>query len=93
MADAAGTSVGTDVAKEALPNDERFDRREAAAPLLRAVEELAGRLGRPVDEMEQLTLGEIAALAAATYGPDLPEFWRVWNDWNRPDQEQPMGDL
>jgi hypothetical protein len=80
---------------DASPNDERFNRKESAGtPLFAAVEELC-RLnpGRSLDDMERLTLGEIFAIAAGTYGGELPEFWRIWQDWNRPDLQQPMGDL
>jgi hypothetical protein len=79
---------------EELPNDDRFSRRECAGtPLLAAVEELAQRTGRTLDHMELLTLGEIAEQAEDHYGDPLPEFWRVWIDWNQPGQAQPMGDL
>jgi hypothetical protein len=80
---------------EPTPNDDRFNRREAnGTPLAAAVDDLC-RLnpGYPIARMEQMTLGEIAALARATYGNRLPEFWRIWNDWNQPGLEQPMGDL
>ncbi|HUY32386.1 MAG TPA: hypothetical protein VMV69_06365 [Pirellulales bacterium] len=77
------------------PNDERFNRKEAAGtPLMSAVEELCRRNpGYTPAGMEQMTLGEIVELARETYGDRLPEFWRIWNDWNQPGLEQPMGDL
>lgn len=76
------------------PNDDRFNRREATGtPLFRAVEELGRLSSTSLEEMEQLTLGEIYQMAEAAYGDELPEFWRIWADWNRPDQVQPMGDL
>lgn len=77
------------------PNDDHFSRKEAAGtPLFEAVAELCRRNpDRTLDEMESLTLGEIFALAETTYGRQLPEFWRIWADWNRSGQEQPMGDL
>lgn len=81
--------------RDPSPNDDRFDRKEAAGtPLLAAIEELC-RLnpGRTLDDMERLTLGEIFAIAVETYRGGLPEFWRVWQDWNQSGLEQPMGDL
>lgn len=76
-----------------LPNDDRFCRRETAGtPLLAAVDELALRTGRSLEEMELLNLGEIADMAVDHYGRGLPEFWRIWIDWNQPGQSQPMGD-
>jgi len=81
--------------RDPSPNDDRFDRKEAAGtPLLAAIEELC-RLnpGRSLADMERLTLGEIFAIAVETYRGGLPEFWRVWQDWNQPGLEQPMGDL
>ena len=81
--------------RDPLPNDDRFNRQEAAGtPLLAAIEELC-RLnpGRSLDDMEQLTLGEIFAIAVETHAGELPEFWRIWQDWNQPGLQQPMGDL
>ncbi len=80
---------------EPSPNDDRFCRREAAGtPLLAAVEELCRlNAGETLEAMERRTLGEIFAIACHTYGDALPEFWRVWEDWNRPGMQRPMGDL
>jgi hypothetical protein len=77
------------------PNDDRFNRHEAAGtPLLVAIEELC-RLNpdETLAAMEERTLGQIFHIAVQTYGEALPEFWRIWQDWNRPDLRQPMGDL
>jgi hypothetical protein len=81
--------------RDPSPNDERFNRKEAAGtPLLAAIEELCRLNPRhSLDGMEQLTLGEIFAIAVETYRGRLPEFWRVWQDWNQPGLQQPMGDL
>jgi hypothetical protein len=79
---------------EYLPNQDRFDRHEArGTPLLAAVNELCLRLEKSLDDMEKLTLGEVYELAESCYPDGLPEFWRIWADWNLPDQEQSMGDL
>jgi hypothetical protein len=77
-----------------LPLDEEFFRRSTAPPpYLRAVEQLVADSGRSWDEFEQLTPSQIYQVAQATYGDELPEFWRVWRDWHDGDQVQPMGDL
>ena len=82
------------MADDQLPNDDRFNRKEAGTPLLSAVEDLCRRNpAYTLSRMEKMTLGEIAELARATYGTRLPEFWRIWNDWNQSGLEQPMGDL
>ena len=58
------------------------------------MDELAVRLGRTSDDMDQMTLGEGFRLACEAYGARLPEFWVIWNDWNTaPEDPQPMGDL
>lgn len=77
-----------------LPNQDHFDRLEACGtPLLAAVNELCLRLGKSLDDMERLTMGEVYELAESVYTDELPEFWRIWADWNLPDQQQPMGEL
>ena len=79
----------------ALPENEHFNRRDGAnsRALLAALDELRLRTGKSLDDLEQLTMRQIYSLAEETYGADLPEFWRIWSDWNRPGQIQPMGDL
>ncbi len=80
--------------QEYLPNDDHFDRHEArGTPLLAAVNELCQHLDKSLEEMEELTMGEVFLLAQKVHGRELPEFWRIWADWNLPGQEQPMGDL
>jgi hypothetical protein len=83
------------MADHTSPNDDLFSRKEAAGtPLMSAVEELCRRNpGYSLAGMEQMTLGEIFDLARETYSEQLPEFWRIWNDWSQPGLEQPMGDL
>jgi hypothetical protein len=78
-----------------LPGDGLFDRRDAAntTALMAAIDHLRKAAGRTLDDLEQLSLREIYELAADTYGQQLPEFWRIWHDWNLPGQFQPMGDL
>ena len=64
----------------------------AGTPLLKAIEQLGAETGRSIEQLETVTMGEIAALAQTHYGDRLPEIWRIWIDW-QDDQVQPMGDL
>jgi len=75
------------------PNAIVFEPPQAPQAMLLAVQALAEKRGQSLDEFSGMTMGEISELAQSTYGDDLPKYWRVWLDWNRPDQEQPMGDL
>ncbi|MDP7016331.1 MAG: hypothetical protein QGG36_11050 [Pirellulaceae bacterium] len=75
------------------PNEDFFSVEESTATALgKAVAELAELTGRSLVSFESMTLGEICAFAEERYD-ELPEFWRIWKDWNRPDLAQPMGDL
>lgn len=73
--------------------DERFSRGTAPRPLVEAVTAFCESSGRNLEDMEQMTPHEIYELAAAHYAGQLPEFWRVWQDWHESDDVQPMGDL
>jgi hypothetical protein len=71
-----------------------FNRRSAAPALIQAMQALAERSGRRLEEMDQMRLGDAYDLAIAVYGVNLPEYWVVWNSWNvLPDTPAPMGDL
>lgn len=70
-----------------------FYRDRAPLPLKRSVEQLCVDADQAVSDMEGRPLEEIFVLACATYGDQLPEFWRVWKDWHDNDQVQDMGDL
>jgi hypothetical protein len=71
-----------------------FNRKSAAPVLITAMQNLADRSGRTLDSMDQMRLGDAFDLAVELYGDDLPEYWRIWNDWNTaPDEPRPMGDL
>jgi len=71
-----------------------FNRKSAAPALITAMQDLADRSGRTLDSMDQMRLGDAFDLAVELYGNDLPEYWRIWNDWNTaPDEPRPMGDL
>ncbi len=73
-------------------DDDRLEWQKAPAALRAAVEKLCADASVPVASLEQKPLSEVFALACATYGRELPEFWRIWQDW-RDDQVQPMGEL
>lgn len=71
-----------------------FDRKIAAPALLQAMEALAQKSQRSLDDLDQITLGEAYQLACKVYGDELPEYWRVWNSWNQgPDSPAEMGEL
>jgi len=71
-----------------------FNRKSAAPALIAAMQNLADLSGRTLDSMDQMRLGDAFDLAVELYGDDLPEYWRIWNDWNTaPDEPRPMGDL
>ena len=74
-------------------NDEVFCIKTAPQAMRQAVDELAAALGRSMEEMELYTMGQIFTMAKDHYGDLLPKFWRVWKDWHKPDEIQPMGDL
>ena len=71
-----------------------FNRKSAAPVLIAAMQDMADRSGRTLDSMDQMRLGDAFDLAVELYGDNLPEYWRIWNDWNTaPDEPRPMGDL
>lgn len=71
-----------------------FNRKSAAPALIKAMEDLASRTGRTLDDFHQITLGEAYHLAKDVYGQSLPDYWRVWASWNdAPDEPAEMGDL
>lgn len=75
-------------------DDDRFRAEDArGTPLMRAVEQLEKDSGRSIESMELLSRLELGELAETTYGAELPEFWRVWLDWHRPQPLPPTGDL
>lgn len=71
----------------------RFESTSAPRALLDAMTDLAQRCGRSLAELEGITLGEAYDLAQAAYPGALPEYWRVWGDWQRDVPPQSMGDL
>jgi hypothetical protein len=70
---------------------EVYRRRDATRALAAAMTDLAERLGRSPESVEEMTLGEAYDLALAHY-ETLPEFWRIWADWQQV-RPAPMGDL
>lgn len=70
-----------------------FRQAQASPVLIAAMRDLAERTGRTLEDFEGTTLGDAFELAQATWDT-LPEFWKVWSDWNNlPDEPRPMGDL
>ncbi|QDU97148.1 hypothetical protein [Lignipirellula cremea] len=81
--------------EEFFPNVDKFERSQyEGTPLLETIEALSQATGKTLDDFEQMTMRQIHDLAVAHYGKEnLPEIWSIWDDWNRPGQEQYMGDL
>ncbi|MCA9173929.1 MAG: hypothetical protein KDB14_05520 [Planctomycetales bacterium] len=75
------------------PNDQLFDPENFhGTPLLAAIEQMAGETGHTLDELRQLKMRDLVAMARSHYEV-LPEIWQIWVDWNEDDTPQPMGDL
>lgn len=70
-----------------------FDPKECGTPMIEAVQELAAKTGREIGAFHGWKLMEIFELAKDTYDDELPEFWRVWQDWHAPQPRPDMGDL
>ena len=74
--------------------NEPFDPATAARAQLEAVEALCQAAGESLDRWTGRPMGELFEQARLVYGEDaLPPFWRIWQDWATPGQQQPMGDL
>jgi hypothetical protein len=74
--------------------EHQFNRKSAAPALIAAMQDLAQRSGRRIEDLDQMRLGDAYNLAVTLYGENLPEYWVVWNSWNvLPDTPAPMGDL
>ena len=77
------------------PNDELFCAADfEGTPLLAAIETLAEKSERSMDDLQSLRMAAVVQLARDQYGEEnLPEIWKIWIDWNEGDSVQPMGDL
>ena len=76
--------------------DHIFHVNSASQALLAAMRELSEANGQTLKQLEGITLGAAFQMAVETHGEDqLPEFWRIWNEWNIALEEPPaeMGDL
>ena len=71
-----------------------FNTKWAAPALTQAMQDLADKTGRSLDEFDGIKLGEAYQQSVEAYGDELPEYWKVWNSWNdAPDAPAEMGDL
>ena len=75
--------------------DHIFHMNSASQALLSAMRELAESTGRTIKDLEGITLGAAFDMAVETHGAELPDFWRVWNEWCIALDEPPpeMGEL
>ena len=76
-------------------SDHIFQSNSASQALLKAMRELADATHRTLKDLEGITLGAAFDLAVETHGDELPEFWRIWNEWSLALEEPPaeMGEL
>lgn len=74
---------------------EPLELHRAPQALRTAVETLSQDSGYPLANLDGQEMGSVFQLAVQTYGREsLPEFWRVWSDWNDAgDEPAPMGEL
>ena len=76
--------------------DHIFHAISASQALLAAMRELSEANGQTLKQLEGMTLGAAFQMAVETHSEDqIPEFWRIWNEWNIALEEPPaeMGDL
>ncbi len=80
---------------ESDPGAHRFNPKTASPALKGAVAELARETERRESEFDGMTLGALYELAATTYGDELPQFWKIWQQWNIASKAPPAetGDL
>ena len=76
--------------------DHIFHSQSASQALLAAMRALADASQQSFKSMEGITLGAAYELAVNVFGhDDLPEFWRIWMEWNISLEDPPaeMGDM
>ncbi len=76
--------------------DHIFHANSASQALLAAMRELSEANGQTLKQFEGITLGAAFQMAFEAHGENqLPDFWRIWNEWNISLEEPPaeMGDL
>ncbi|MEX0728252.1 MAG: hypothetical protein WEB58_08715 [Planctomycetaceae bacterium] len=70
-----------------------FIRKQAAPALLRAMEALSERTGKPIDHYDGMTLIQIYLHVEAVHGEEVPDYWRNWKAWDDfPEDPAPSGD-
>ncbi len=70
-----------------------FQRASASRALLAAMTDLAERLGESLEALENCPLADAYRRAQAVYGVDLPDFWRIWGEWQLPADLSTLGEL
>ncbi len=70
-----------------------FHKAAASRALLAAVTDLAVKSGIPLKRQEGRPLLELYRSAEALYGDELPDFWRIWGEWQEPPDLSTMGEL
>ncbi|MDA0834470.1 MAG: hypothetical protein O2955_09455 [Planctomycetota bacterium] len=70
-----------------------FIRKQAAPALVRAMDALSEKTGKPIDHYDGMALSQIYQLVEDVHGDDIPDFWRNWKAWDDfPDDPSPSGD-
>lgn len=78
------------------PADHIYHINSASQALKQAMQDLAETTGRSVKDLEGITMGAAFEMVSDFFGEEnLPEFWRIWQEWNIALDEPPaeMGDL
>lgn len=74
------------------PSFAEYDPKDCGKAMVDAVTALAERSGVSPNEFAGRSYQWIFNLAEETYD-ELPEFWRVWQQWHAPQPKPEMGDL
>ena len=74
------------------PTTEYYDPQDSAAAMRAAIADLAAVSGQPLATFAGRSFAEIGQLAIDTY-VELPDFWRIWQQWHMPQPKADMGDL
>ena len=69
-----------------------YDPKDCGQAMVDAVAALAAKRGEDPNEYIGRSLQYVFNLVLETYD-ELPEFWRVWEEWHAPQPKPDMGDL
>ena len=81
-----------DMQQDYNPSFVPYEPAECGQAMNDAIAELARDTGDDVSAFVGRSLAEIFQLVDETYA-ELPDFWRVWEQWHAPQPRPEMGDL